>query len=161
MPFPNPSATDNLIIFVCQELFSILLWDLLGQPCGTFSLRTYFCSTSSWAATHLWVPLDGRFQGHQPDWAERERQKAVGWWTTRAVAGSKVQSWGGWSKPKEEEPYFTSQQGVGTLNVVRGGCPGEGWHNMSTTDQAAAIEKYSASAWNHVRYCCNFFRTKK
>ena len=25
------------------------------------------------------------------------------------------------SKPKEEGPYFTSQQGVGTLNVVRQG----------------------------------------
>ena len=74
-----------------------------------------------------------------------------------------MHSWWGWSKPKEEEPYFTSQQGVGTLNVVReGGLAGEGWHNMSgTPDQVAAIEKYSMLAWNRVRYCWNFVGTKK
>ena len=122
---------------------------------------------------HLMV----RFQGHQPDWQPAElrleRQKVVACCSPQeqpthsaviglvvAGCGRKVKCWAGGSKPKEEEPYFTSQQGVGTLNVVRGGWAGEGWHNISTPDLAAAIEKYSTAAWNHVRYCWNIWRNE-
>ena len=88
----------------------------------------------------MWVPLNGQgfqdFKVSRPATrltvgrVERETESCRVQLEYYLVAGcgSKVQGRGGGSKPKEEEPYFTSQQGVGTLNVVRrrGGWAGEG-----------------------------------